>query len=128
MFEHTVNETVWMLISGMLGADGVRATGEASFCSIISEKDIIPVTITFFQIYSPNKMDVVAPPGIENRKCAQYISPSNAVYLTHAYIAGICQSGTLLPKQNRFIYIIFGARCTKTSKKKRKCCAEHHLW
>lgn len=34
----TVNETVWMLISGTLGADGVNGTGDASFCSTISAK------------------------------------------------------------------------------------------
>lgn len=53
--EHTVNETVWILISGMLGADGVRATGDASFCSIISEKDVISITIIFFKNIAQTK-------------------------------------------------------------------------
>lgn len=33
----TVYETVSIRIAGVLGADGVNATGEASFCSVVSE-------------------------------------------------------------------------------------------
>lgn len=35
---YTVNETVCILISGTLGADGVNGTGDANFCSATSAK------------------------------------------------------------------------------------------
>ena len=36
--KRTVKETVWILISGILGVDGVIKTGEANFCSVTSIK------------------------------------------------------------------------------------------
>lgn len=65
----TVKETVWIFISGILGADEVNGTGDANFCSVTSEtKNRRTVKLkTYFKIFKYiQKHGTVAPSNLEN--------------------------------------------------------------